>query len=238
MKLTAWWNELPGLVRDVLFVIIVVGGISMVSQITLGVWTPMVAVESGSMVPHMNIGDIIIVQGSSRTEVTTMEDGIKNGYSSFEMPGDVILYRPYGKEKLEIPDVLYSMIMRKPYPPDKATPIIHRAMKFVREGEPMWEGGPSAPHEGYITKGDHNAIIDQKAGTILGFANQTNLQRNQGSFVIMVGNDAYLGEGISYLTPVKKEWVIGVAKYKIPYIGYVRLVPGMIADFIKGLFGN
>jgi len=41
-------------------------------------------------------------------------------------------------------------------------PIIHRAMCYVEAGEPMWEGGPIAPHAGYITKGDNNAVIDQR----------------------------------------------------------------------------
>jgi signal peptidase len=76
------------------------------------------------------------------------------------------------------------------------TPVIHRAIYFVEEGEQMWEGGPEAPHEGYITKGDNmktNSFYDQ-----------------QGQ--------------ISYLSPVKEEWIIGVARYKIPYIGHIRLL--------------
>ena len=44
--------HLPGFVSDILFVVVVIGVISAVSQLALGLWTPMVAVESGSMVPQ------------------------------------------------------------------------------------------------------------------------------------------------------------------------------------------
>ena len=43
----------------------------------------------------------------------------------------------------------------------------------------MWEGGPAAPFSGYITKGDHNEVIDQMAGQIFGMAN-TPISRQTG----------------------------------------------------------
>ncbi|MCE8424632.1 MAG: S26 family signal peptidase [Candidatus Methanoperedens sp.] len=167
-----------GLLRDILFVISVVVLFSSVSWIALGLWSPMVAVESGSMIPHIQIGDIIFVESADRTEITTYETGNQTGYRSFDNYGDVILYRPYGKTDV--------------------TPIIHRAMKFVEKGDPMWSGGPNAPYAGYITKGDNkitNPFFDQ-----------------QGS--------------ISLLQPVKKEWIIGAARfYRIPVLGCISLIP-------------
>ena len=53
------------------------------------------------------------------------------------------------------------MILYRKYGRTGVAPIIHRAMYYVEAGEPMWEGGPIAPHAGYITKGDNNAVIDQ-----------------------------------------------------------------------------
>ena len=167
-----------GLLRDFLFVLTVVVIFASVSKIALGLYTPMVAVESKSMFPHIKIGDIIFIQSIDRTEITTYEEGKRTGYSSFNENGDVILYKPRGKEG--------------------ATPIIHRAMYYVQEGEPMWPGGPLAPHAGYITKGDNN---------------QTNA--------------AYDQQGsISPRLPVKKEWVIGKAKfYRVPLLGCISLIP-------------
>ena len=167
-----------GLLRDFLFVFTVVVIFASVSKIALGLYTPMVAVESGSMIPHIQIGDIIFIQSIDRTEITTYEDGKKSGYSSFNEYGDVILYKSRGREG--------------------STPIIHRAMYYVEEGEPMWPGGPLAPHAGYITKGDNNKT-----------------------------NAAYDQQGsISPRLPVKKEWVIGKARfYRVPLLGCISLIP-------------
>src|SRR3972149_5179938 len=174
-----------GLLRDFLFVAAVVAIFSSVSYTTLGLWTPMVAVESGSMIPHIQIGDIIFVESINRTEIVTYADGKNSDYTSFDDYGDVILYRPYGKEGV--------------------TPIIHRARYYVEKGEPMWNGGPASPHAGYITKGDNtrtNPSFDQQGG-------------------------------ISYNQPVKKEWVIGKARFKrIPLLGCISLIPrGNLACF-------
>ncbi|MBU4138901.1 MAG: S26 family signal peptidase, partial [Euryarchaeota archaeon] len=162
--------------RDVLFVIAVVVVFSSVSHIVFGLWTPMVAVESGSMIPHIQIGDIIFMESIERTDIVTHRDGGQSGYTSFDNYGDVILYRPYGREEV--------------------TPIIHRAMYYIEKGEPMWNGGPPAPHAGYITKGDNsktNPSFDQHGS-------------------------------ISYLQPVKKEWVTGVARFgRLPLLGCVSL---------------
>ncbi|MCX8207090.1 MAG: S26 family signal peptidase [Methanothrix sp.] len=250
MKLSDTLAGLPSFVKDIIFVVVVVGGVSLVSQALLGLWTPMVAVESGSMVPNMNIGDIIIVQGISRTDVVTWEEGEAKGYRSFNNPGDVILYRPYGKEKLGVLDIIPS-ILGIGSGGDKATPIIHRAMRWVEKGEPMWEGGPPAPFAGYITKGDHNEVIDQMAGRILGVPNYAYIRehperfretadgilvdRETGLVIYSHGNTSYVTDGISYLTPVRKEWVIGVARYRIPYVGYIRLIPEMIVDWIRSV---
>jgi len=255
MKIGEWFDSLPlpGFVKDIIFVVVVVGVISIVSQLALGLWTPMVAVESGSMVPNLNIGDIIVVQGASRTEVIPWEDAEKSGYEAFNKPGDVILFRPYGKESLNLLDQL-KMLVGLPPGNDKGTPIIHRALRFVEKGEPMWDGGPAAPFSGYITKGDHNEVIDQEAGQIFGMANISYLQSHRdqitnlgsgvfldkrtGVVIYQTANGTFVGEGISYLTPVKEEWVIGVARAKIPIVGYVRLLPNIIMDEIHKVLGR
>jgi signal peptidase len=246
--------HIPGFVSDILFVVVVIGVISGVSQLAIGLWTPMVAVESGSMVPNLNIGDIVVVQGASRTEVIPWDVAEKKGYAAFNNPGDVILYLPYGKERLDLIDQAKA-IFGIPYPPDKATPIIHRALRFVDQGQPMWDGGPKAPFSGYITKGDHNDRIDQMAGAILGLANATYIQEHRdqitkvdsgsmyidkktGLIIYEAGNKTYVGEGISYLTPVKKDWVIGVARVRIPIVGYVRLIPNIIGDEIHKILSG
>ena len=168
-------NTWVSLGKDLLSVVAILIIFMVLSKLVFGLWTPMVAVESGSMEPHMQIGDIIFMKSIDRVNVITNEEGKKSGYTSFENYGNVILYHPYGQEGV--------------------TPIIHRAMYRVEAGEPMWVGGPPAPYSGYITKGDNvvtNKLFDQ-----------------QGQ--------------ISYDMPVKDEWIIGTAQYRIPYLGYIRL---------------
>ncbi len=178
-------NPAVGLLRDIIFVVAVVAIFASLSHLVLGLWSPMVAVESGSMIPHIEVGDIIFVQSIDRTQVITYEDGKNINYTSFGEYGDVILYKPNGIEGV--------------------TPIIHRAMYYVEQGQPMWTGGPPAPHAGYITKGDNirtNPAYDQMA---------------------------LLDPEGRVMQPVEKEWVIGVARfYPIPYLGYVSIIPRKI----------
>lgn len=165
---------LVSLGKDLLSVVAFLLAFMVLSKMVFGLWTPMVAVESGSMEPHMQKGDIIFIKSFDRVDLITNEAGRENsGYTSFGEYGHVILYKPYGQEGV--------------------TPIIHRAMYHVEAGEPMWENGPAAPHSGYITKGDNNNQFDQEWK-------------------------------ISYHTPIKDEWIIGIAKYRIPYLGHIRLL--------------
>lgn len=162
-----------------------------------GVWPPLVAVESGSMQPHLQRGDLVFVMDEDRfapeyatkhTGVVTYQVGKKHGYRSFGSYGDVIVYHPNGN-------------------PDRK-PIIHRARFWVEEGENWLEEANSsyvsgstcaavpncpAPNAGFMTKGDNpvtNDYYDQTAG----------LSR-----------------------PVKPAWIEGTAEISIPWLGYVRL---------------
>jgi signal peptidase len=150
--------------------LVIVALIVSVAYAATGSWHIGFAVESGSMLPNMQVGDLIFVQAPQRTEIITYEEGKLTGYTSFNDYGDVIIYRPNGLTS--------------------ATPIIHRARYWVETGEEMPNGQP-APHAGYITKGDHNSGYDQP----------------------MLG-----------VEPVKPEWVVAVAKIRVPYLGYPSLI--------------
>jgi signal peptidase len=166
-----------------------------------GVWPPMVAVESPSMTPHMQTGDLVFVMDENRfaaqgatVGVVTARTGSHVKYHKFDRPGDVIVYNPDGNEN--------------------RTPIIHRAMFWVDNGENWYEKADKqaigrysecgettqealpncpAPHGGFVTKGDANGVYDQAQGTT----------------------------GLS--TPVKPAWVIGTAELRVPLLGCIRL---------------
>nr|WP_246023031.1 S26 family signal peptidase [Halosimplex halophilum] len=174
-----------------------------------GVWPPMVAIESGSMEPHMSTGDLVFVMEEQRfpgdgavagTGVVTLHSGQDSDYRKFQRPGDVIVYKPDGSAS--------------------ATPIIHRAMFYVEEGENWYdeadrqsigrysecgettdEALPTcpAPHAGFITKGDANGAYDQAQA------------------------DPLSG-------PVKPGWIVGTAEVRVPKLGCIRLRNERCAD--------
>ncbi|WP_174786370.1 S26 family signal peptidase [Haloprofundus sp. MHR1] len=157
-----------------------------------GVWPPMVAVESGSMEPHMERGDLIFITEPGRfapdagdgSGVVTYAEGQRADYRSLGSYGSVVVYDN---------------------PNSAGPPVIHRAMFRVEAGENWYEKANQeyitadnceelefcpAPYDAYITKGDNNPTYDQTS---------------------------------SISAPVKEEWVTGVARVRIPYLGWVRL---------------
>ncbi|WP_280587636.1 S26 family signal peptidase [Halorubrum sp. Boch-26] len=182
-----WIREMLSSVAIVLAIGLLLFGVS-------GVWPPMVAVESGSMEPNMEVGDLVFVTEPGRFApdaanndigVVTHEGGQAAGYQTFGSYGSVVIYRPPGRT---------------------ASPIIHRAMFHVEEDENWYDRADEeyhsaegctelrhcpAPNKGFITLGDNNGAYDQANGLA---------------------------------PPVRAEWVTGVARVRIPYLGYVRLI--------------
>ena len=186
-------DETVVFVRDLLSSALAVALVGVLLFGVSGVWPPMVAVESGSMEPHLRPGDLVFVMNEQRfvpgeahgdTGVVTYADGKAADYRTFGSYGDVIVFRS---------------------PSRTGPPIIHRARFWVDEGE-NWYGEADgqyvraadceelancpAPHAGFITKGDHNRYYDQ-------------------------------AQGIS--DPVKPGWIRGTGEVRVPWLGCVRL---------------
>ena len=200
-----WTGDVGSLiyVRDVLTSVMIVAAIGILLFAASGVWPPMVAVESGSMEPNMERGDLVFIVDNDRfTPDSAVDDGgtstgivpadvaERNERTKFNRPGDVVVFRPNGNAG--------------------QTPIIHRAMFWVESGENWYDradaeaiGGAEdcealshcpAPHAGFITKGDNEL---------------TNRNYDQTSRLS---------------TPVRPEWIVGTAELRIPYLGHVRLL--------------
>jgi len=176
-------------------IVVMIGGLLFA---TSGVWSPVVAVESGSMQPHMDVGEFVFVMEDGRfpgpesqgdTGIVTANTGQEAGYRTFGGYGDVIVYQPDGNET--------------------KTPIIHRAMFWVENGENWYERAGStaignadsceglancpAPHAGFITKGD-NSVTNSRYDQLMGIS-----------------------------SPVKPAWIVGTAEVGVPWLGQLRL---------------
>ena len=174
--------------------VLLVGLLALVLFGASGVWPPMVAVESGSMEPHMQRGDLVFVMDEHRlapgaatdgTGVVTHRAGESAGYRQLGDYGDVVIYRPDGSRS--------------------ETPIIHRARFWVNDSEnwhddanPKYLPGDScaeiqhcpAPNAGFVTLGDANPYYDQAVG------------RSR---------------------PVRPSWIRGTAEVRVPFLGHLRL---------------
>ena len=183
--------------REILTSVVAVLAVGALLFAISGIWPPMVAVESGSMEPNLERGDLVFVMDAERfspdyatgdSGVVTAAVGEEHDYRSIGGYGDVVIYHPNGDPN------------RKP--------VIHRAHFWVEKGEnwlpkadPAYVSGSDcgavpncpAPHAGFITKGDNPATND--------YYDQT--------------------RGIS--GPVKPQWIEGTAEFKIPWLGWVRL---------------
>lgn len=78
-------NPWVSLGKDLLSVVAVVIIFMILSKLAFGLWTPMVAVESGSMEPHMQIGDIIFIKSIDKSNITTYEEGKIQAISLLEI---------------------------------------------------------------------------------------------------------------------------------------------------------
>lgn len=183
------------LIWDVFRITATVTIIASVFFLLTGLTSPFVAVSSGSMEPHINTGDLVVIAAYSpddppplagNGEITTVRESRtqNTAYTSFSEPGDVIVFTREGG----------------------GTPVIHRAHFWVEEGEnwvtdadPAYLGDVEscaeiqtcpAPNDGYITAGDNNGVYDQVRADY---------------------------------TPVQKPRIIGIAQYRVPWLGWIRI---------------
>jgi len=189
-------DDSPGPVEYVTDVVGSAGAVLLVGLLLFavsGVWPPLVAIESPSMDPHIQKGDLVFVMEEERFAGPSAQHGVVTAdeganYVRFKQPGDVIVYKPDGN--------------------GRRTPIIHRAMLYVEEGERWYD------------RADPDAI-----GAADSCAELTNCPANESGFITKGdNNNRYDQVGRSPISdPVEPGWIIGTAEWRIPFLGEIRL---------------
>lgn len=124
----------------------------------VGTWPPFVAVESGSMAPGVERGDLVVVTAADRAPWGDLSPAAEpDAPARLGGAGDVVVYAVPGAG---------------------GRPVFHRLAFAVDAGEDWTERADPAllagdcaelttcpaPYDGYVTYGDANALYDQSAG--------------------------------------------------------------------------
>lgn len=187
-------SPLVDIAKDIVIGVGVVVLLVLVFFLISGVWPPFVAIETGSMEPHMAAGDLVYLvepdryssfEGPGNTNLVTLETGTATGHLAFGKPGHVVVFRPDDSDRTPIIHRLHFWVDANEDWYDRADP------DYVRDYEDCDEmPNCPAPHAGFITKGDDNNAYDQIEGQ----------------------------SGV-----VRPEWIEGRAVVRVPYLGYLRL---------------
>lgn len=238
-------SEHPGVVfaRELLWVAAVVAGIALALFLISGTWPAVVTIESESMVPHMNVGDLVFVVKADRFgELQTWESGRTDGYVKYGDYGDVLIYAPNGAGGSLIPGLGGGV-----------HPIIHRALAETPDNSAIpvyyyFFRGMSSPEEylparildgawvlddGTVVARIENGIIipDARNSTpAQGYILTSGLAAETGGYITKGDNNVRSDQGsllsrteLGIIQPVRDEWVVGKALFAIPLLGYIPL---------------
>jgi hypothetical protein len=218
-------RENRNIVIVLIAVAIVAGSVFIGIPVMSGVSPPQTVVESqsmqhgaGSQIGVIDTGDIVIVKDKNKTSITSFVDGYKNGYSSFGLYGDVIIYEREGVGNNIIHRAIlwvnyngnftWSAPSLIDYPSDLwncTGSMDPMSLSGILTLENMgYQGNKSVtlnlseltkyPNSGYITMGDFNNDFDQLSN---------------------IGNKL-----------VSEERIVSVAWIEIPWLGSIKIMMG------------
>jgi signal peptidase len=226
-----FWRSKDGkisLLRDVLVALLAVFIIIMILWSYTGQWlgTPMVAIESGSMMHAdegfgrlgtIDAGDmVLLVKVTKRSDIVTYgsaknqgNDGLKT-YGNY---GDVVVYRKYGDT--EDDQIIHRAMCwieveingtEKTYTVEEYGIYNEKTLYIPEIGiqENNRAVSPDWSHSGFITKGD-NPYTNKECDQLGGICDE----------------------------PIKIEWITGKARSELPWIGTINL---FFNDLVGGAF--
>ncbi|MHB8604031.1 MAG: S26 family signal peptidase [Thermoplasmatota archaeon] len=198
-----------------------IGGVAtllLVLFLYTGTWPPAVVVESGSMMHEnepfgrlgtIDVGDLVLVKKiNGRGDVELNVD--KDAHDTYSGRGDVVLYERDGDAT--------------------ATPVIHRAMSWIE----VDGAGANRTYRLLLPDGYHDFGTAGVAWPAFGFDAShvccpTGAYKPTNSGFVTKGDNARTNTATDQALgitrePVKPEWVLGVARGEIPWLGLVKLV--------------
>ena len=218
--------------RNIVIVLIVVAivaaSILIVIPAMSGVSPPQTVVESQSMqhgeksqIGVIDTGDIVIVRDKNKTSITSFVDGYKNGYSSFGLYGDVIIYEREGE----------------------GNNIIHRAILWLDyNGNGTWSAPSLIGYPSNLWSCTSSTDPMSLSGTLtlenmtykgLSYSIRLNDQKIPVSGYLTLGdnNKGFDQEGGSKL--ISEERIVSVAWIEIPWLGAIKMMMGGMGDRLK-----
>jgi signal peptidase len=226
-------SKAAGWAKELLWVVLVVGGVALALFLVSGTWPAVVTIESESMVPHMQVGDLVFVVAQDRFgPLQDWTEGKESGYMKFGDYGDILIYRPNGADNSVIPLVTGGV-----------HPIIHRAMVFTEGGAPipqyinLYRGTatpqvylPATIENNQLVLENGTVINESNANPEIGYIVQSNVIAANSGYITKGDNNQVSDQG-SYLSnrnlgiiqPVEKDWIVGKALFTIPLLGYLPL---------------
>lgn len=185
-KFVNWWPLTQTQTVIVIFVLFG-GGLYLYS----GMWPPVYAVESGSMSPNINTGDMVIVSpAGGGVDVDSYDESVEEYHIETQQQSDSVNFGDSG-------DVII-------FTTDDGNVIIHRAVVYVEHGENWIDNynisdsrtaGLScesitdcpAPRDGYITHGDSLTLLDQVQNDDMGVISPENVDAKANHRIPLLG---------------------------------------------------
>jgi len=211
------------LVRDLLLSVAIILLIFLLLYLYTRKYPPLVVVESGSMQhdekSHLGVidqGDLVLIKKVDEPgDIITWVEGKKKGYKTYGDYGDVIIYYKNGNTD--------------------ETPIIHRAIVYIRYNESAWDNETKkyeryydvpdwglyhvrSIHYTFIQRGKEIIVHYKPEGPYDGYLTKgdNNLNMDQG----LGGLSDSEGKPVEH---VNFNWVDGVARGEIPWFGLIKL---------------
>jgi len=185
-------------IREVATSALIVLAIGLLLFAISGVWPPMVAVSSGSMDPNMEEGDLVFVTEPGRFAPDAAGNGV--GVVTAER-GAEVGYRSFGG---------YGSVIVFREPGSAGLPVIHRAAFHVEEGENWYD------------RADPSVVRAEECGATPREA-LPNCPAPHDGFITKGDDNPTYDQELGIAPPVRAEWITGVARVRVPYLGWVRL---------------